>query len=914
MRRRRIGDLISVVIILLGFWCLIPINGENVESSPLLITRPAGRTLKSHATTTKKNSESKGKAKAALFATMDGRIHLMDGKSETIMWSLETGVPIYSSYHNDNANEKPSSSFFIECGHDWSLYAHHKHSATVKLPVTIEDFLRSTPYISEDGAVTLGSKTTTVFVLEANTGRLLRTYNSSDFPSDNEEGTALYSDGDGDKDVLKHPSSTTAQLQLHITRTDYALQCFSPNSKKVSWSMTVAKIKAALLCQDVGNQISWDTLDFPLACQSEVDVYRVRTHDDVMLPFTASPLMLPNFDRSSDDHPRIKMLPASTPGPMIPLQPKLDNLLHLHQNNDGEGLLSLPALESVDSEIDGVHQNNDSEGLLSLPALESVDYEIDGVHDVRMPHKIELSIAFEGPTALALFFFTVILVGCVIYRHALVAKAQVVLKGQPNNSNLKTTSSKRKKARKSGKNNGSIDQTDKHLYEKFLDLNKLVDGGVDGRRIGKLFVTSKEIAKGSDGTIVLEGIYEGRPVAVKRLVQSHHDVAFKEIQNLIASDRHPNIVRWYGVEYDEDFVYLSLERCTCSLDDLIQIYSDSSQKSVFGGNQASRDMIEYKLRLDLVKETMQHLNLWKANGHPSPILVKLMRDVVSGLLHLHELGIIHRDLKPQNVLIMKDGSMCAKLSDMGISKRLLGDMSSLGHHATGCGSSGWQAPEQLLHGRQTRAVDMFSLGCVLFFCITGGRHPFGDRLERDVNIVKNQMDLFLVESLNEAGDLISRLLNPDPELRPNALEVLHHPLFWSSETRLSFLRDTSDRVELEDREADSDFLKALESIAPKALGGKWDEKMEPAFITNIGHYRRYKYDSVRDLLRVMRNKLNHYRELPKQIQDLIGPVPEGFDGYFAGRFPRLLIEVFKVVCNYCKEEECLQRYFRSNVI
>lgn len=58
--------------------------------------------------------------------------------------------------------------------------------------------------------------------------------------------------------------------------------------------------------------------------------------------------------------------------------------------------------------------------------------------------------------------------------------------------------------------------------------------------------------------------------------------------------------------------------------------------------------------------------------------------MVSGLAHLHELGIIHRDLKPQNILIIIKGkSFCAKLSDMGISKRLLGDMSSLTHHGTG---------------------------------------------------------------------------------------------------------------------------------------------------------------------------------------------------------------------------------------
>lgn len=112
-----------------------------------------------------------------------------------------------------------------------------------------------------------------------------------------------------------------------------------------------------------------------------------------------------------------------------------------------------------------------------------------------------------------------------------------------------------------------------------------------------------------------------------------------------------------------------------------------------------------------------------------------------------------------------------------------------------------------------------------------------------------------------------RIINTVILSRPKASKVLCHPLFWDAETRLAFLRDTSDRVELEDRESGTGLLKALESIAPIALGAtKWDEKMEPAFIANIGYYRRYKFDSVRDLLRVMRNKLNHYRELPREIQ------------------------------------------------
>lgn len=58
------------------------------------------------------------------------------------------------------------------------------------------------------------------------------------------------------------------------------------------------------------------------------------------------------------------------------------------------------------------------------------------------------------------------------------------------------------------------------------------------------------------------------------------------------------------------------------------------------------------------------------------------RDMISGLAHLHDLRIIHCDLKPQNVLIVKGKSLCAKLSGMGITKRLEGDMSSLGFRVT----------------------------------------------------------------------------------------------------------------------------------------------------------------------------------------------------------------------------------------
>nr|XP_023889873.1 serine/threonine-protein kinase/endoribonuclease IRE1a isoform X1 [Quercus suber]XP_023889874.1 serine/threonine-protein kinase/endoribonuclease IRE1a isoform X2 [Quercus suber]POE64243.1 serine/threonine-protein kinase/endoribonuclease ire1a [Quercus suber] len=869
----------------------------------------------------------------ALIAGLDGTVHLVESNSKRVIWSFESGTPIYTSYQaasgqdNDKENASdPSGRFFIDCGDDWDLYMHSEHFGKMKLSMSIDEFVKNTPYISEDGAVTLGSKKTTVFEVDLRTGKLIRAY-AFDSPSTLQ---SVSYDKTSNKELVKSgpKNLNVVDLRLYITRTDYLLTSSVPNSEKTSWNMTIAEVGASLLCLDASSGapmnlpdklVSEIGIDFaiPLSCHTKGSIFRHRNHvllessgpeiltrlppEDLMLPVPPSGLIIASksaVDKFVNVHHKDIMHPAPTTDSLLPLQPKTD-----------------------------FHHTDDSEAMLPLPPMKIDDTGIFDMISIRISPNHLLSMFFEWSPAFPLILFMIgLVVGLIVKGYTLAVKEQAFLNEQPGNSGSKTASSKRKKIQKSGKN-GSVEKKDKHVSSEngdayvhtdgdnqmSLHLNKLVDGGTDGRRIGKLFVSNTEIAKGSNGTIVLEGIYEGRPVAVKRLVQAHNDVAFKEIQNLIASDQHPNIVRWYGVEYDQDFVYLSLERCTCSLDDLIQIYSDCSQNQVFNKNKAARAMIEYKARLESVKNIFPDLNLWKANGHPSPLSLKLMRDVVSGLVHLHELGIIHRDLKPQNVLIIKERSLCAKLSDMGISKRLVGDMSSLGHHATGCGSSGWQAPEQLLHGRQTRSVDLFSLGCLLFFCITGGRHPFGDSLERDINIVKNQMDLFLVEHIPEAVHLISRLLNPDPELRPKAMEVLHHPLFWTSEMRLSFLRDTSDRIELEDRETNSDLLKVLESTGPVALGGKWDEKMEPAFINNIGRYRRYKFDSVRDLLRVMRNKLNHYRELPKGIQELVGPVPEGYDCYFASRFPRLFIEVYKVVCRYCMEEESFQKYFKSNV-
>ncbi|GMN59111.1 hypothetical protein TIFTF001_028204 [Ficus carica] len=456
----------------------------------------------------------------------------------------------------------------------------------------------------------------------------------------------------------------------------------------------------------------------------------------------------------------------------------------------------------------------------------------------------------------------------------------------------------------------------KRLKEESTSTSSKFSSDENPRWIGeKLVVLSKEIGKENDGTVTYEGYYEDRPVTVKRLPRSHHIVVDREIKHLIKSDQYHNIARYHGMESDRDFYYLAVEHCDCNLDDLIQMYSLGS----FGQfelvyNDFHSETVYEEDRLEKLQRNLGNVKLWEGHkARPSPLLLKLMRDVVSGLVYLHALNIIHRDLKPKSILIVNEiSTLCAKLSDMGISRS--------------CAATGWKAPEQLLCGQQTRATDMFSFGCILFFCITQGKHPFGEPDERDRNIKSNnKKNLFLIRDFPEAFHLISRLLGADDPKkrtchrakgigeewrRPNANEVLQHPLFWNAKKRLSFLRDTSDRAE----DINSELSEALNGTADTVLDQyskvkNWYKKVGDKIMRHMLKYRSYNYSSVQDLLRVIRNMFNHYEELPTHIQKLVGSLNEGLDDFFTSKFPMLLIEVHEVV-----GKECWRSFLKDGIM
>ncbi|XP_021746941.1 serine/threonine-protein kinase/endoribonuclease IRE1b-like [Chenopodium quinoa] len=843
-----------------------------------------------------------------LVATLDGTLSLVEINSLKILWSIKTGLPIYSSYqasHNIDLNLENVSGLrddtYIDCGDDWILYRHDRSKGIIERLKSAKDLIRETKGLSKNGTSVISQMATTVFVVDAKTGTIIRTVKFSD-----SSGLGFE---DGENPVIIRDEGKS---QISITRTDYSFLAYSKSSGKVLWNVSLAEFEAESFCPKVDRSIV-DSLQDQLS-----SVYNGRSE-------ACEPCLRRNIVYRIRDRGFSELVsPDSGAGLVNDLQRSLPGDRKLQLPGPGHLHFPVPISEPPDA-------HHDLNQVLALPAPESA-HSFAHSEVLALPpsaHRSGYTIYPESSSKH--FFWSPIFSGLILITAVIAVFRSVFGREHSQREDLKSksTPSKKKKPRKSGINNTNINSAKGRNFDaddsslagfspievlKESSFASSVDVHVGGWKIGKLYISQYEIAKGSNGTAVFEGTYDGRAVAVKRLVRTHHDVALKEIQNLMASDQHPNIVRFYGVESDTDFVYLSLERCLCSLNDLISVCSESSQASTSTETRVSSSMSAYTAQSLEKIEAFNDTYLWKSNGYPSTQLLKVMRDVVSGVAHLHEISLIHRDLKPQNVLIIKDKNFRAKLSDMGISKRLPEDMSSVTQNGTGSGSSGWRAPEQLRESRHTRAVDLFSLGCVLFFCLTKGKHPFGENFERDANIVKNEKDLFLIEDVPEALDLITNLLDPNPELRPKADVVLHHPLFWDSEKRLSFLRDASDRVELEDREIDSDLLKALESTATVALGGKWDDKLESSFLTNITRYRRYKYYSVRDLLRVIRNKLNHYRELHIEIQEVLGSVPEGFDNYFRDRFPKLLIEVYKVIYEYCHEEELLGKYFRNSLL
>ena len=97
---------------------------------------------------------------------------------------------------------------------------------------------------------------------------------------------------------------------------------------------------------------------------------------------------------------------------------------------------------------------------------------------------------------------------------------------------------------------------------------------------------------------------------------------------------------------------------------------------------------------------------------------RYVRDVALAIEHAHQNDVLHRDIKPANVLI--DEADQVHITDFGLAKNLDSDSSVTGSGAA-VGTPNYMAPEQAggHSDRATRQSDVYSLGAILFACVTG---------------------------------------------------------------------------------------------------------------------------------------------------------------------------------------------------
>jgi hypothetical protein len=150
--------------------------------------------------------------------------------------------------------------------------------------------------------------------------------------------------------------------------------------------------------------------------------------------------------------------------------------------------------------------------------------------------------------------------------------------------------------------------------------------------------------------------------------------------------------------------------------------------------------------------------------------LELTTQIASALAVAHHRGIVHRDIKPSNIFLVNGSVHAATVLDFGVAQAATSG-SRVTRTGSVVGTPGYMAPEQVQgsRGRASARVDIFSLGALLFECLTGRRAFEGDDvmaiLARVLREEAPRVRTFLPDVPEELDTLVAHMLSRVPEAR-----------------------------------------------------------------------------------------------------------------------------------------------------
>lgn len=167
------------------------------------------------------------------------------------------------------------------------------------------------------------------------------------------------------------------------------------------------------------------------------------------------------------------------------------------------------------------------------------------------------------------------------------------------------------------------------------------------------------------------------------------------------------------------------------------------------------------------------LSDWRSAAPTNVALIAALRGLVAGLCWLHAQKLVHRDVKPENIIVHDHAvgerrRSTARLVDFD----LAGPSGEVFRDNVAPGTVAFISPEGALGKPLTAAADMYAVGVIMFWALTGGLPFEGEPREVLRAHAYARPDLDRMDFHNPLGETVGALLSKDPAERPDGLEVL----------------------------------------------------------------------------------------------------------------------------------------------